>query len=156
AWLQDGQVVEVGGQWVVPGGLAALATAVPASVRQLIEQQLAGCRTEEQQVLEAASVVGERFAAVAVAAGLDTNVSAVEVWCTELARRGQFLREQGVEEWPDGTVTERYGFVHALHQQVVYERLRVGQRSALHGRIGARLESSYQEQAAVHAAELAL
>jgi hypothetical protein len=67
AWIRDGRVVAVEGQWVVPGGLTALATDIPASIRQLIEQHLEECRPEEQRVLEAASVVGETFAAAVAA-----------------------------------------------------------------------------------------
>jgi hypothetical protein len=31
-----------------------------------------------------------------------------------MVRRNQFLRSQGIEEWPDGTVASRYSFIHAL------------------------------------------
>ena len=54
----------------------------------------------------------------------------VEEWCAALVRREQFLRATGLEEWPDGTVAGRYGFVHGLYQQVLYDRLLVGRRSA--------------------------
>ena len=78
----------------------------------------------------------------------------VEEWCAALAQRGQFLRAQG-EEWPDGTVAGRYGFVHALYQQVLYDRLPVGRRVHLHRCIAARLEQAYGDQAHALAAELA-
>lgn len=75
--------------------------------------------------------------------------------CAELARRGQFLMAAGVEAWPDGTVAERYRFVHSLYQHVVYERLSPGRRTQFHGRIGARAEAGYRERAGERAAELA-
>ena len=52
----------------------------------------------------------------------------VEACCTGLVRREQFLRTNGVSEWPDGTVATRYHFLHALYQEVLYERIPVGQR----------------------------
>ena len=44
-----------------------LSTIVPATLRALLEQQLAHCSREEQTLLAAASVAGVEFAAAAVA-----------------------------------------------------------------------------------------
>ena len=65
------------------------------------------------------------------------------------------MRANGPATWPDGTVTGRYGFGHALYQEVVYDRLPVGTRTRVHQQIGARLEQGYGEQARDIAAELA-
>ena len=54
---------------------------------------------------------------------------AVEAVCEALARQGQFLEDRGLVEWPDGTVSGRYGFRHALYQEVVYQRLGAGRRA---------------------------
>jgi DNA-binding winged helix-turn-helix (wHTH) protein/predicted ATPase len=156
AWVQHGWVAEVAGQWVVQVGPAVLETGVPESMRQMIVQQLDGCSAEAQRVLEAASVVGIAFSTAAVEAGVEAAVGEVEEQCEALVRRGQFLEACGVEEWPDGTVAGRYGFVHALYQQVVYDRLPVGRRLALHRRIGLRLEAGYGGQASEQAAALAV
>ena len=72
-----------------------------------------------------------------------------------LARRGQFLLGNGIEEWPDGTAAGRYRCRHVLYQQVVYERLPVGQRMRLHRRVGERQEAGYGGRAHERAAELA-
>src|SRR5262249_36356625 len=61
-----------------------------------------------------------------------------------------------VEEWPDGTLTARYGFRHTLYQQVVYDRVPVMRRLRLHRQIGVRLEVGYGAQAGERAAELAM
>ena len=155
-WLQHGWVAEMAGQWAVQVGLKTVATAVPESVRQLIEQQLDVLSAEGQRLLEAASVVGESFMVAAVAAGVELPGEQVEAQCAALVRQGQFLRVQGMEAWPDGTVAGRYAFRHALHQQVVYERLPVMQRQHLHRRIAARLEMAYGDQASEIAGELAM
>jgi predicted ATPase len=73
-----------------------------------------------------------------------------------VARREQFLRAKGVEEWPDRTVAARYGFIHALYQEVLYERVTAGQRVGLHRRIGEREEQAYGDRAREIAAELAM
>src|SRR4029453_5664498 len=71
-------------------------------------------------------------------------------------RRGQFLRMVGAAEWPDGTVTGRDAFIHALYQQVLYDRIFVGARAGLHLRTAARLERGYGERAGELAGELAV
>jgi len=101
-------------------------------------------------------VTGVEFSAAAVAAGVEAEVGEVEEQCAELARREQFLRSHGAEEWPDGTVATRYGFLHALYQEVLYHRLTARRRQRLHQRIGEREEAAYGDRAGEMAAELAL
>ena len=129
---------------------------VPESIQQIIEKQIDRLSPEEQHVLEVASVAGAQFSAAAVAAGTKITTGDVEACCTGLARREQFLRTNGVSEWPDGTVATRYSFLHALYQEVLYERIPAGQRVALHSRIGEREEQAYGDRARDIAAELAV
>ncbi len=91
-----------------------------------------------------------------VAAGIDQTLETLEANCAALARRGQFIREQGVAEWPDGTVATQYHFIHALYQDVLYDRIPVGRRVRLHQQIGARQEACCGVQAQEIAAELAM
>src|SRR5262249_57491393 len=78
---------------------------------------------EAQRVLEAASVMGEAFAAVAVAAGAQLSVAAVEEACDGLVAQQDFLDDTGLTVWPDGSSGGSYRFRHGLYQQVLYERL---------------------------------
>ena len=89
-------------------------------------------------------------------AGLERAVEGMEDCCAGLAQRGQFLRASGLETWPDGTVTERYAWQHAVYQEAIYARGPEGRRLRLHRRIGAREEAGYGAQASAHAAELAM
>lgn len=141
--------------WVVSGEVAEIEERVPETLRQMIERQLDHLSSEEQQVLEVASVARTEFSAAAVAAGMEAAVEEVERCCAELARRGHFLQASGTAEWPDGTVATSYQFLHALYQQVLYERIPVSQRIRLHRCIGERKEQGYGEQAGEIAAELA-
>jgi predicted ATPase len=140
--------------WDLPGGLEAMGVGVPESLRQLIEQHLEQVRPEDGTILEAASVAGMEFSAAAVVAGVEGGPEAVEARCAALARRGQFLDARGTASWPDGPVAARYGFIHALYQEVLYQRVPAGQRARLHREIGARLEAGYGGQAREIAAEL--
>src|SRR5439155_5446667 len=50
----------------------------------------------------------------------------------------------------------RYGFRHALYQEIVYQRISAGRRARLHRLIGDREEAGYGERARDRAAELAM
>jgi DNA-binding winged helix-turn-helix (wHTH) protein/predicted ATPase len=150
-----GTLVERGGRWEL-GGPDALTINVPADVRSMIERQFDRLGPADRLVLEVASVAGTEFSAPAVAAGADLGAIEVESGCTRLAQREQFLRTLGAEEWPDGTIAARYGFLHALYGEVLYERLPPARRAALHARVGARLEAGYGERSDEIAAELAM
>jgi tetratricopeptide (TPR) repeat protein len=154
--VMQGVLVQSAGHWTVAGEVALTEAGVPASVQELIEQQLERLSTQEQRVLEVASVAGAEFSAAAVAAGLETTVEVVEEQCTELARREQFLCVQGTAEWPDGAVATQYGFRHALYQEVLYDRIPASRRQHLHQRIGEREEQAYGKQTREIAAELAV
>jgi len=155
-WVAPGVLRQTGEQWELRGTVSDLMATVPESIRQMIEQQLDGLSVQEQHVLEAASVAGIECSAAAVAAGIEAEADTVEEWCEGLVHRHLFLRSTGVAEWPDATVAARYGFLHALHQQVVYERVPAGRRGGLHRRIGAREETAYGAHAGEIAASLAV
>src|SRR4029077_20742295 len=118
--------------------------------------QLARVNPDERRILEAASVAGAEFSAAAVAAGIEKTTEVVETHCEGLVRREQFLRVHGTSEWPDGTIAARYGFVHALYQEVLYEQLSATRRIRLHRQIGEQEEQAYGDRAREIAAELAV
>lgn len=153
--ITQGRLREVEGRWRLAGPVEDVAARAPETLWQLVEAQVDRLTPDEQEVLVAASVAGGEFsAALTAAAGIDA--SHAELRCAALARRGQFLRVAGVAEWPDGTVAGRYAFIHALYQQVLYERVSVGARTGLHLRAGERLERGYGDRAGEIAAELAV
>jgi predicted ATPase len=156
AWEAQGWLEEAAGNRSPQMGLDELAQGVPESLRQMLAEQLDRLRAEEQRVLEAASVAGVECSAAAVAAGLEIDVVEAEARCEGLARRQQWLRSSGIDEWPDGTVAGRYAFIHALYHNVVYQQLAAARRVHLHRRIGASKEGAYGPRAHEIAAELAV
>ncbi|NOT58326.1 MAG: AAA family ATPase, partial [Deltaproteobacteria bacterium] len=150
-----GILVQQQEHWKLKAGIAEEELGVPEGVRQMIERQVERLSPEEQQVLEVASVVGVKFSTAAAAAALEREEAWLEECCEQLARRGQFVYARGLEEWPDGTLTMQYEFLHTLYQSVVYERIGVARRMRLHQRIGEREEQGYGERAGERAAELA-
>jgi predicted ATPase len=152
--IRQGVVVEEEGHWKVRGETAHVG--IPDTLRQLIEKQVTQFSAEERQVLEVASVAGTEFAVAALTAALKQEMDVVEDICEELAWQGHFLQESGIAEWPDGTVSGRYVFRHALYQNVLYERIAEARRVRLHRLIGERTETGYGKQAKEIAAELAV
>jgi predicted ATPase/DNA-binding winged helix-turn-helix (wHTH) protein len=155
-WVRQGMLVEMDGQWQLTGEIHELAAGVPESLRQLIEKHLAQLTPEERRVVEAASVVGGEFTTAAVAAGIEEQEGRVEEWCEGLAVREQFVRARGTETFAEGMLTGCYGFLHALYQQVLYERLAPVRRIYLHRRIGEWEERVYGPRVSEVAAELAM
>jgi predicted ATPase len=154
--IRRGGLVEVEGNWKHTTREETLEFEVPETVRQMILRQFDHLLPVEQRVLEVASVAGAAFSTAAIAAGLEGDITEVESFCSRLVQQGRFLRAHGVSEWPDGTVAEHYGFLHALYQEVIYERLPAGRRIQCHKRIGEREEAAYGGRATEIAGELAL
>jgi len=152
--LHHNLIVQEGGEWRLKRNLEE--SGVPTSLQQMVVKQLEGVTEEERRLLEVASVVGMEFTAAVVAAALESDTDTVEEVCEALAYRGQFLREQGITERPDGTVSGRYAFRHVLYQNVLYERIAVARRVRLHRIIGDHEERGQGERAKEIAAELAM
>jgi DNA-binding winged helix-turn-helix (wHTH) protein/tetratricopeptide (TPR) repeat protein len=128
---------------------------VPSNITEMIARQFSRLEPEEQKLLQVASVAGAEFSAAAVAAGADTDLTVVEEQCAALASKMSFLQDAGDDEWPDGTVSARFRFRHALYRDAVYARLTAARRSGLHHRIAERQEAGYGDHANEIASELA-
>jgi predicted ATPase len=154
--VQQRLLARSAGQWTLRAGGEARVAALPEAVRQLLTQRLATLPVAAREVLEVASVVGQAFAAAAVAAGTQDTVAAVDAVCDGLVTAQRVLEDTGVTVWPDGTRGGTYRFHHALFQQVFYEALGPTRRAQLHRQVGARLEAGYGARAGDIAAQLAL
>jgi DNA-binding winged helix-turn-helix (wHTH) protein/tetratricopeptide (TPR) repeat protein len=152
----EGLIAERDGRSRLTVALAELEVAAPENIRQMIEKQIERLDREQQRVLEVAAVAGAEFPAAAIAVGLERGLAEAEEQCEELDRRRLFLRTTGVCALPNGIVTARYGFIHTLYQEVVYQRVAAGRRARLHQLIGQRIEEVYGERASEVAAELAM
>ncbi|HXH07603.1 MAG TPA: AAA family ATPase [Vicinamibacterales bacterium] len=142
--------------WELCEAPAALAVTVPDTVRQMIESQLAHVEPADRGLLQVAAVLGLEFSSAALALAADADPLHVEERCDALARRLLFLTRLEAEELPDGGVSTRYRFLHAVHRTVLYEQVPVARRIEFHRRAGEALETLHREAAADLAAELAL
>jgi DNA-binding winged helix-turn-helix (wHTH) protein/predicted ATPase len=154
--VAEGLIVECEDEWELVADVDKVEVGVPESIKQMIERQVDHLDAHKQRTLEAASVAGAEFSTLAVVAGLDEDRTVIEARCDELARQHHFIQAAGVQILPNEEVVSRYGFIHALYQNVLYERLSESRRMQLHRRIGERGEALYGDRAREIAAELAM
>ena len=154
--VAEGLISESEESWQLVVKIENVEVKVPDSIKQMIEKQVDHLDANQQRMLEAASAAGAEFSALAVAAALGDNRTAVEERCDELARQRHFIKDCGVQVLPNGEAISRFGFIHALYQNVLYERVPASRRAQLHRRIGEHVESFYGERAGEIAGELAM
>lgn len=155
AWVEQGILAQIDGYWQVTTDFRSLERRIPETLRQLIEQQVEQLSSHEQELLEQASVIGEEFSVNLLIPHGAPSAGQIEERCEELVGRGQFLRATGVETLADGTVVGCYRFLHALYQQVLYDRLSLRRRTVLHRQIGEHVEHIYRHRLEDHASEIA-
>jgi tetratricopeptide (TPR) repeat protein len=152
---QRGFISQENGSWKLEVPLEKIDLEVPESLRTIIEAQIERLSASEKRALEVASITGVSFSARvnAIPAALDEEK--FEDLCEELSRRQQMVRWAGSRRFPDGSVSSRYEFGHALYREVFYRRLSPGRRAKLHLLTGERLEALYTGRENEAAAELA-
>jgi len=128
---------------------------VPETVQGLIERQVAALSPQDQELLKIAAVAGTTFSVAPIARILEQSRDDTENRYRDLAQRTHFLQETGERIRPSGRGSPRYSFVHALYQNVIYDRVDGARRRRLHQLIGERTEAAYAENTETVAAELA-
>jgi adenylate cyclase len=127
---------------------------LPGTLHHLIEKNLNRISKSEKIVVETASVVGRTFPVKLLAESADDQERMDDI-CYRLSKRNQLLCSAGIMDWPDGTQTPCYSFIHALHQQVTYNTIPPLRARRLHLEIGYRIEMAYQKDISHIAANLA-
>jgi transcriptional regulator with XRE-family HTH domain/tetratricopeptide (TPR) repeat protein len=109
--------------------------AIPESVRDMVQWRLRRVSDGCAEVLEAASVIGERFDAALVASAAAREDAETVDLLDEAARAGLIAE---VDDEPDC-----WRFYHSLSRRATEARLSRGRRARLHQRIGQTLESRF-------------
>ena len=124
SWWHARCMTQTDGHWELEGEICDDGMRVPENLRQLIEQQLARVSPDERKILEAASVAGAEFSAAAVAAGIEQSTRGSRRHSVRLGTTG------AIPAYPEGRASGRMGrsrhairFLHALYQEVLYERI---------------------------------
>lgn len=140
--------------WELRVTLDQFSSAVPKSLQQIIEGQFEQLTADERAWLNVASVAGSEFTAFAVAGGCLDQAS-VENCCDGLAQRQLLLRNVGLVELPDGSVSGVYQFTHSLYREVLYRGCSQAAKVRFHQRIGLALEQLWNGDRIETASELA-
>jgi len=133
-----GLIAVENGSWQITS-LKKVDREVPENLRRMIELRIEGLSEQEQQVLEIASLEGVgrfRFSVFSRAPIIDLEPEAFEEICETLYRRHRIIIPAGSAEFPDGSVSPCYEFVHALYRQVCSQRIAPQRRAQLHRRMG--------------------
>jgi tetratricopeptide (TPR) repeat protein len=120
-------------------------TIVPTTVQAVLAHRIEGLADTTQQVLRAASVLGQQFRFEELGALSQRDADAVE-GALEEAQRVGLVRETDID---------LYAFNHALTQHAVLAELSSTRRRWLHGAAGRVLEALPDRERARRAAELA-
>ncbi|HYC22550.1 MAG TPA: hypothetical protein VEI94_07600, partial [Candidatus Bathyarchaeia archaeon] len=153
--LARGLLFVEAGTWTLMHGPAE--HMLPDSLRAALEPRLERLSSEERKLLETAAAAGVEFTALALAdtAADGAGIERVEELCDALEQREDILRRSGEVEWPDGRMSTRYAFRHALYRQVVEQRAAPARRRRLHQEIGERIERAFAQATSRVAPELA-
>ena len=154
--LSSGLIAQQDDQWRLTEPMERLKIGLPDNVRQMIEKQIDNLSEEEKRVLEAASVAGVEFSTASLSAALGTDILLVEEVCEDLVRRNLLLCHSPNAPSPVDDLTPCYLFIHALYQNVLYERVPRTKRAHLHRRIGEHMEVAFGSRGVDIAAELAM
>jgi DNA-binding winged helix-turn-helix (wHTH) protein len=139
-------LTRVDGRWQLHRPLEQIEFEVPEDLRHMIEARLEPLSAQEQSALELASIAGASFSASMISAEAGIDPHSAEDLYEELSRRHHIVKWVGTQSLPDGSVTERYEFVHALYRQVLYDRQLPGRRARLHRQLGERLAAMHAQR----------
>jgi len=136
--------------------LRELAREAPDGVRGVLQKKLDLLTLREREILHYASVEGEEFGSLVLAALLDQDELKLEECLARLEAPHGLVRRLGEEELKDGRITTRYRFAHALYRDILYAELVGKRRAALHRAVGAALLEQYPQDTPGLVAQLAV
>jgi serine/threonine protein kinase len=156
-YLRDtGTIVEVDGTWSVVGSRAATTRELPESVRGMIARMIERVDDADRKLLLAASVQGQEFDSAALGEALEMDGAEVEDRLETLEHVHALVHRGDEVEYPDGSLTLRYRFIHVLYQNVLYGSLTPARRIGLCGRTAHALAARHGADASAAAGRLAV
>jgi predicted ATPase len=156
-YLRDrGVIVQEHGGWALARAVPDLRRELPESVRGMIRRKVEQLSTADCHLLMAASVQGAEFDSAVVAHLLGRDAADVEERLDVLERIHFMVRRVREQTFPDGTLTLRYGFVHALYQNAMYAALQPTRKAAWSAAAAQALLTHHGATSAGQAVQLAM
>ncbi|MFN2520853.1 MAG: AAA family ATPase [Candidatus Limnocylindria bacterium] len=135
--IDDGRIVLAQGRWRAAGDIGDVR--VPETILALLGARVDGLPAGEKAMLQAASVVGERFTVAQLGVLIESPSAAPP---EALVRRGLLLEDRRDPETP------ALRFKHLLIRDVAYSQLPKGGRADLHDRLARHLEGTLGDRSA--------
>jgi hypothetical protein len=156
-YLRDrGALVPELGGWALARSVTDVLGELPESVRGMIQRKVERLSAKDRRLLMAASVQGSEFDSAVVAGVLGRESAEVEERLDFLDRVHGLVRLVREHEFPDRTLTLRYGFVHVLYQNALYAALRPTRKAAWSAAAARALLNHHGPKSAAVATDLAL
>lgn len=154
---ERGAFLSTAGPWRLAPNAEDLLAELPATLREFVCGELESAKPEERELIEAASVLGERFSAEELAVVLEQSGAAAEAVCEALAASRRLLRVDRCSGEPTPTpgAPRWYGFAHASHRRIVLEQIAPLRRRAIERDVAIALETLWASGAEEAAARLA-
>jgi len=140
--------------WRLAQSLPDLSRDFPQSVKSVIERKIEQLSDRDREALMAAAAQGYEFDSATVARALEADVVEIEERLQQLERINGFVKAVGESQFPSGTWTMHYRFVHVLYQNELYASLAPSRRAALSALLWRTLEAFYGEKSPTIAAQL--
>lgn len=116
---------------------------IPSNVSGVVKRQFARLEPQLQQWLIAASVAGVEFTHAPLATLLKVDEETLQHALDSLARRQQWLRDAGAVSLPDGRISGRYAFRHAIVREALYRMIGSAQLMQMHRRMAQALQQTW-------------
>jgi predicted ATPase len=156
-YLRDrGVLATEQGRWAVVQPLPDLRRDLPESVRSMVRRKVDQLGEADRRLLTVASVQGPEFDSAVVAQILHWGPAKVEEALDALERVHALVRLVREHEFPDGTVSLRYRFVHVLYQNALYASLLPTRRAEWSAAAALAVLGFHGKQNAAVAGELAV
>jgi len=153
---ERGDIGRANEHWTLTRPLSEMDLETPENVRSMIRKKIEALEEEDRRMLQYASIEGEEFTSIVLAALLGMDELDLEERLARLDKITRLIETREEEELPDGALATRYRFAHALYQNVLYGDLVSKRRMLLHRQAGEQLLQHYGKQAARIAAQLAM
>jgi class 3 adenylate cyclase/tetratricopeptide (TPR) repeat protein len=137
--VEEGLLRRDGEVWVAAGDLSTVS--MPPTIHALLAARLESLDSEEREVIDAASVVGQLFVQGAVEELVPQRITDVPRVLTALVRKQLVRNEQ-----PDLSGERRYRFGHILIRDATYRGLLKRSRAELHERFVAWADRVNQDR----------
>jgi serine/threonine protein kinase len=151
-----GVIASRNGSWTLAQAIPDFQKDLPMSISGLIRRQIDQLDDVDRRLLSVGSVQGYEFDAVVAAGVLVHDAADAEERLQRLDRVHGLVRLVREQEFPDGTLTLRYRFVHVLYQNSLYAAAPPSRRAEWSAAVAQALMSHHGSQNAVVASEAAL